>query len=91
MKNAPSGAACSEKKKWYLFEAMSLLKDFMGQHKKIKSNYAETSTLTEEDTDEDLIENIDALEDSNNSQHSTTPKPSSTPSISPNLNPPKKL
>lgn len=87
MKNTPSGAACPKKKKWYLFDAMSFLKDFMGQHKKMKSNYDESSNLNEEDTNSIFNESIGDFEE-NNTQLSTV---SHTSTIRPNLNPPKKF
>ena len=47
---------------------MSFLKDFMGQHKKMKSNCNESSSLNEEDINNDVHESIGDFEDSNDTQ-----------------------
>lgn len=86
LKNTPSGAASSKKKKWYLCDAMSFVQDFMGQHKKMASNYDQSAVIEENTKNYDLSESV-ADFDETNSQHSVI----STPSIRPDLNPPKKL
>ncbi|XP_060866685.1 transcription factor Adf-1-like [Metopolophium dirhodum] len=42
IKNKKSGSAASKKRKWYLFESMSFLSDFMLQHKQMISNVSDT-------------------------------------------------
>lgn len=41
IKNKKSGSAASKKRKWYLFESMSFLSDFMLQHKQMISNVSD--------------------------------------------------
>ncbi|XP_030746732.1 uncharacterized protein LOC115875416 isoform X2 [Sitophilus oryzae] len=86
IKNNPIGAASSKKKIWYLFDSMSFLKDFMSQHKKMRSsNYDEPTILKTNNINNDVYENMVDFE-SSNSQFSI----SSPPPISCELNPPRK-
>ncbi|XKL64162.1 hypothetical protein PGB90_004248 [Kerria lacca] len=38
IKNLPSGSAPSKKKKWYIADCMSVVKDYIGQNRKMASN-----------------------------------------------------
>jgi len=48
IKNKKSGAATSKKRKWYLFESMSFLSNFMLQHKQMTSNVSNNCNESDE-------------------------------------------
>jgi len=64
LKNKQSGSASSKKRKWYLFESMSFLTDFMLQHKKMASNISDIYVEeTEENRESDEEQNVTQVEE----------------------------
>jgi len=71
MKNKKSGSAASKKRKWYLFESMSFLSNFMLQHMQMTSNvrdncneHDERSESEEYSFDASIVEENTSPEDS---------------------------
>jgi len=59
-KKYPSGSGATKKRKWYLYDNMAFLKDYMMQHKSMKSN------LIRDDLDEPIVDiNVNESEVSN--------------------------
>lgn len=71
IKNKKSGSAGSKKRKWYLFESMSFLSNFMLQHKQMTSNVNNNSDEPDERCESEkylydtaIVESNTSLEDS---------------------------
>jgi len=64
IKNKKSGSAASKKRKWYLFESMSFLSDFMLQHKQMISNVSDIcNELNERSESEEYSFDTSTVED----------------------------
>jgi len=62
IKNKKSGSAASKKRKWYLFESMNFLSNFMLQHKQMTSNVSDNCNDNCNDNYNERDERVDSEE-----------------------------
>ena len=82
IKNKKSGSAASKKRKWYLFESMSFLSNFMLQHKQMTSNVSDNCSESDERSESEEYSFDTSLVEDNTS----TPEDGTVSDCEPQLN-----
>lgn len=72
LRNKKSGSGGSKKRKWYLFESMSFLSNFMLQHKQMTSNVNDNSDEPDERCESEEYLNDTAIVEGNTSLEDST-------------------